>query len=350
MVREDMRSFFDLGRAELEQLLSGLDTKPFRRKQLLKWVYLRGVGQFESMTDMPLPLREELSRRLDLHPMREVARNATDDGTVKFLHILEDGALIESVLIPEEGHHTLCLSTQSGCAMDCVFCDTARAGAGRNLTAGEILAQIVYAVRYLGDRARLRNLVFMGMGEPLQNLDALVPALGIILDEDALGFSPRRVTVSTCGWVPGMERLGSTGTDVNLAVSLNATDDRTRSLLMPVNRKYPLARLMDAVRDYPLRARSRITFEYVLIEDINDSDEDVRRLVKLLEGIPSKVNLIPCNVNSSGLRGPGQERVRAFQEALLEKGVLATLRKSRGQDIQAACGQLRASCGQGGWT
>jgi 23S rRNA (adenine2503-C2)-methyltransferase len=280
---------------------------------------------------------------LDLNPMREINRDVADDGTLKFLHILNDGAMIESVLMPEEGHYTLCLSSQAGCGMSCSFCETGRSGPGRNLTMGEILSQIVYAIRYLGNRLRLRNLVFMGMGEPLQNPEALLPALAVILDDRALDYSPRRVTVSTCGWVPGIETLGSEGLDVNLAVSLNATEDKTRSRIMPVNRKFPIRQLIEALRRYPLKAGRRITFEYVLMDRINDSPEDVSRLTGLMSNIPSKVNLIPCNVNSSALKAPPQVRIQAFQEALIENGILATMRKSRGEKILAACGQLKAS-------
>ena len=338
-----MKNFFNITIPELEQLLADLDPRPFRTDQLLRWVYKLGAENFSRMTDMPLELRETLSGRLELNPMRVLAADTAEDGTVKFLLILDDGAMIESVLMSEEGHYTLCVSTQAGCAMSCAFCETGKAGPGRNLSMGEILAQIVYTVRHLGDRLKLRNLVFMGMGEPLQNLDALLPALGIILNDRALDFSSRRVTVSTCGWVPGIERLGSEGLDVNLAVSLNATEDKTRSKIMPVNRKYPLIKLMEALRRYPVKARRRITFEYVLMDHINDSPEDASRLARLMADIPSKVNLIACNQNSSVLRAPTEERSRAFQEELLKRGVLATMRRSRGEEIMAACGQLRAS-------
>jgi 23S rRNA (adenine2503-C2)-methyltransferase len=302
------------------------------------------------MTDMPLVLRRSMADMWQLSPLTEIERKETTDGTVKFLYVMEDGEMIESVLIPEEGHKTLCISTQTGCTMSCAFCETGRYPGGRNLTKGEILAQIVYAVRYTGDRLKVRNLVFMGMGEPLLNLGSLLPALDVILSHQGLDFSPRRVTVSTCGWVPGIVRMASEGRDVNLAVSLNATDDETRTRLMPVNDKYPLEVLMDAVRAYPVKARKRITFEYVLIDGVNDTLDDAVRLKALLDGIPSKVNLIPCNENYSGLKAPAGERAAAFQERLFGMGVLATMRKSRGQEIGAACGQLKAgaagrSCG-----
>jgi len=337
-----MKNFFDLSFEDLEGLLADLDPRPFRPAQILRWVYTLGVDDFRDMTDMPISLRESLAGLCDLRPLREIERTETGDQTVKFLYVLKDGEMIESVLIPEDGHSTLCVSTQSGCTMSCAFCETGRNPGGRNLTTGEILAQIVYSIRFTGDRLKVRNLVFMGMGEPLLNLESLLPALNVILSGRGLDFSPRRVTVSTCGWVPGIIRLANEGPDVNLAVSLNATDDHTRSRIMPVNRHYPIGTLMDAVNRFPVKARRRITFEYVLIEGINDTQEDARRLKNILKGIPAKVNLIPCNDNFSDLKAPSEDKARAFQERLLDYGVLATMRKSRGQEIGAACGQLRA--------
>ena len=338
-----MKNFFDLSFEEIKQGLSELDPRPFRAAQVLRWIYTIGVDDFAGMTDMPLSLRKSLACMWDLKPIGEAERVVADDGTVKFLHVMADGEMIESVLIPEDGHSTLCVSAQSGCRMSCAFCETGREPDGRNLTRGEILAQIVYAVRFTGERLSIRNLVFMGMGEPLQNLDALLPALEVILSVRGLDFSPRRVTVSTCGWVPGIEKLALEGPDINLAVSLNATDNSTRSRIMPVNRQYPLETLMAAVRDFPLRARKRITFEYVLIEGVNDTQEDALRLKGLLKGIPAKVNLIPCNDNRSGLKAPGPDVTAAFRDNLHKYGVLATLRKSRGGEIGAACGQLKAN-------
>ena len=337
-----MLNFFDLTFEELERFFTDLDHRPFRVAQILRWIYTQGVDNFAQMTDMPLSLRESMADLWDLSPLREIERSETGDGTVKFLHSLGDGETIESVIIPGDGHNALCISTQSGCAMSCAFCETGRDPGGRDLTSGEILAQIVYAIRFSGDRLRVRNLVFMGMGEPLLNLDSLLPALDVILSDRALNFSPRRVTVSTCGWVPGILRLATEGPDVNLAVSLNATDDQTRSRLMPVNRQYPIAALMDAVGSFPMKARRRITFEYVLIENINDTLDDAVRLKNILKGVRAKVNLIPCNENFSGFKAPSQDKAIAFQERLLDQGVMATMRKSRGQEIGAACGQLKA--------
>jgi len=337
-----MDNFFDKSFDELAEIISGFDQKPFRLDQILKWAYVKCEDDFNQMTNIPESLRLKLSGILALETFETVSTVRTGDGTVKFLFRLEDGELIESVIIPEEGHNTLCVSTQAGCSMGCSFCETSTIGLKRNLTQGEILAQIANAIRYLGDRLKLRNLVFMGMGEPLKNLDSLLPALRIILDKRAFDFSPRRVTVSTCGWVPGIARLAEEDLRIQLAVSLNASEDTTRTKLMPVNRKYPLDNLIGALKKYPLTRNQRISFEYILIKDLNDAVEDAIRLAGLLKEIPAKVNLIPCNRTSSGYESSSDRSVRAFQEVLLENGILGTLRKSRGSDIGAACGQLAA--------
>jgi len=336
-----MENFFGLSVEELGRELAKGDSRAFRVGQVLRWVYRIGIDDFSQMTDLPVGLREHMGAWLTLNPMKTEDTRVAGDGTVKFLYALEDGAGIESVLIPDDGHFTLCISTQTGCSMGCLFCETGRAGGGRNLTSGEILSQVVYGFRYLGERLRLRNLVFMGMGEPMKNLGALLPALEMILDGRVLDFSPRRVTVSTCGWVPGIDALGRAGLDVNLAVSLNAADDVTRSRLMPVNRTYPIGQVLDAVRRFPLKKGRRVTFEYVLIDGVNDRPRDARGLAALLAGIPAKVNLIPCNATTSSLKGSPGGRVRIFQEILVEKGIVATMRASRGDGIMAACGQLK---------
>lgn len=336
------RNFFDLKLSDLSGVLSDMDPKPFRLGQVLRWAYVMGADGFDLMTDMPKDLRDKLDEVLDLSPMAVLDELRSRDGSVKWLYGLHDGELVESVMIREEGHNTLCLSTQAGCGMGCTFCETATVGLRRNLSLGEITAQVAYAIRTLEGRNRLRNLVFMGMGEPLKNLDALVPALENILDPSGFDYSPRRVTVSTCGWVPGIVRLAKEGLGVNLAISLNAPDDSIRDLLMPVNRKYPLAQLMEAVRAYPLRPRQRITFEYVIIGGINDSDEHALKVAGLLRGIPSKINLISYNETSALYRKPEEGRIEGFQRVLLSRGCLATIRRSRGEEIGAACGQLRA--------
>ncbi len=340
-------NFFDKTFEELSGILGKLDPKPFRLDQVLRWAYVKGVADFSQMTNMPVELRDKLAEALSLNPLDLQEEVESLDGTVKSLFQMPDGELIESVIIPEEGHRTLCVSTQAGCAMGCSFCETATIGLRRNLSQGEILAQVACAIRKLGDRLALRNLVFMGMGEPLRNMEALVGALEVIIDVKGFNFSPRRVTVSTCGWVPGIERLAREGLDVNLAVSLNAADDETRDRLMPVNRKYPLKRLMKSIREYPLQPRQRITFEYVLIDGVNDGIEDARRLVKLLGSLPAKVNVIAYNSTSAGWTPPREKAMNTFQEILMGSGLLATVRKSRGGEIGAACGQLGARAAGG---
>ncbi|NOY86408.1 MAG: 23S rRNA (adenine(2503)-C(2))-methyltransferase RlmN [Deltaproteobacteria bacterium] len=342
-----MKNFFDQTFDQLEATIGKMDPRAYRVEQVLRWVYRMAVDDFSLMTDMPGDIRESLSASMDLKPMSLQKSVGAADGTLKFLYRLADGELIESVLIPEDGHNTLCISTQAGCGMGCGFCESGAQGFRRNLSQGEILAQIVYAIRYLGDRRFLRNLVFMGMGEPLLNLGSLIPALGVILDGRGFDFSPRRVTVSTCGWVPGIRRLGRADLGVNLALSLNAADDETRSAIMPVNRKYPLRTVMNSIRKFPRRPRQRITFEYVLISGVNDRPEDAAMVVKLLHGIPAKVNIISYNRTSAGFSAPDYERMEWFQNLLGGSGLLATVRRSRGEDIGAACGQLTASAAGG---
>jgi len=339
-------NFFDKSFDELDGLLKDLGQSPYRLDQVLKWAYFHTVQDFPEMTNIPADLREKLSEVLDLEPLKIEDRSVSQDGTQKLLLSLGDGELVETVLIPEEGYTTQCLSTQAGCGMGCTFCETARDGLSRDLSRGEILAQVAMASRILGDRRRVRNLVFMGMGEPLKNLDEVVPALKVILDSRGFDYSYRRVTVSTCGWIPGIKRLGDEGLGVNLAISLNAGDDDTRSKIMPVNRRYPIKDLIKAAREYPIRSRQRITFEYVLMEGLNDSDIDAQKVAGLLKGIPCKVNLIPCNETSAQYMPSGEARSSAFQKVLLDSGILATIRSSRGSEIGAACGQLRAGAGR----
>jgi len=341
-------NFFDKTFEELSSILVDMDPKLFRLEQVLRWVYVKGVDDFSLMTNMPAELRDRLAAVLDLTPLELREEVESPDGTFKSLFRLWDGELIESVIIPEEGHRTLCVSTQAGCAMGCGFCETATIGLRRNLSQGEILAQVAGAVRKLGNRLALRNLVFMGMGEPLLNMNALVGALNIITGARGFDFSPRRVTVSTCGWVPGIDQLAREDLGVNLAVSLNAADNETRDRLMPVNRKYPLKMLMKSIREFPLHSRQRITFEYVMIDRVNDRIEDAGRLVKLIGAIPAKVNVIAYNRTSADWSPPKEEAMNRFQEILMNAGLLATVRRSRGDEIGAACGQLGARAVGGG--
>jgi 23S rRNA (adenine2503-C2)-methyltransferase len=323
----------------------------YRAKQLLHWIYEKGATDINEITEFSKPLRERLSRTAYISNLELIKRQVSADGTEKFLFGLEDGNRIESVLIPE-GHGppprgdrlTLCVSSQAGCALGCRFCITGRSGFARDLEAHEIVDQFLSARRKLpGDRA-LTNIVFMGMGEPLNNLENVSEALWRLTGPAK--FSKRRVTVSTSGNVPGINRLPAMAPAVNLAVSLNAADDRTRDSLMPINKRYKLKDLFGALRRYPLPARGRITFEYVLIKDVNDRDEDARRLIKLLQGMRCKVNLIPFNESAGILfRAPSEGRVLAFQKILTDADLTALVRKSKGADIRAACGQLRADYG-----
>jgi 23S rRNA (adenine2503-C2)-methyltransferase len=324
---------------ELERLIADWGQPAFRARQLVKWLY-KGFCDFEAMTDIARPFRAELSRHARISSFEPEQVQVAADGCRKFLFALEDGNLIESVLIPEEGHFTLCLSSQVGCAQDCRFCLTARRGLIRNLTAGEIVNQILAIRQALPDERPLSNLVFMGMGEPLANFSTLVRALSIITAPWGLNFSSRRITVSTAGLAPLIPRLGAEAR-ANLTVSLNAPDDETRNRIMPINRRYPLQELLNACRAFPLPHHRRITFAYVLLDGINDAPVQARQLAKLLRGFRAKINLIPFNRHPRLPYGPPPEaRTLEFQEILREANYTVLIRESRGQEIGAACGQL----------
>ncbi len=331
-----------LSRRELEAFFAALGEKPFRARQLLRWLHQKQELSFGQMTDLSKPLRAKLTQLAEVEPPRPVADRLSQDGTRKWLFELRDGNRIETVFIPDRDRGTLCLSSQVGCALNCAFCATARQGFGRNLVAGEIIGQVWQAVRFLG-RERLTNIVFMGMGEPLLNFEAVVSAVELLLDDLAYGFAKKRVTISTAGVVPKIRALAEVS-DASLAVSLHATRDEVRDLLVPINRKYPIAELLRACRDFLRHPRQRdrkITWEYVMLEGINDTPEDARRLIKLLSSIPSKINLIPFNpFPGAPFKTSSPERIRRFQEILLGAGFLTTVRKTRGADIAAACGQL----------
>jgi 23S rRNA (adenine2503-C2)-methyltransferase len=312
----------------------------YRAKQLRQWLFKEWVRCFEEMTNIPKGLRRQLAEKARINHLEEVRTEVSKDDTKKYLFKLEDGHLVETVLIPERGHFTLCVSSQAGCAMGCRFCLTGKQGLKRNLTPAEIVDQVVQVKRSMNDPERLTNLVLMGMGEPLANYDAVVKALDNLMSEDGMNFSHRTVTLSTCGLVPEIKKLGR-DTRVNLAVSLNAADDKTRGYLMPINRKYPLKVLVSALREFPLPNRRMITFEYILIRGINDREEDARKMVSLLKGLRAKINLIPLNLHPGlEMEVPAPERIHRFQEILIENHFTAVIRKSKGQDIRAACGQL----------
>ena len=325
---------------ELEGLLAGWGHPPFRARQLVKWLYQKGEADFARMTDLSREFRRELEERARISRLALKRRDAAPDGTEKFLFRLEDGQAIESVLIPEAGRLTLCLSTQVGCSQGCSFCLTGVEGFSRNLRPEEILGQILAARALLPEGLRLTNLVFMGMGEPLANLPALLQALTVITAPWGLGFSPRRITVATAGLAPLIPRLGE-ALPVNLTVSLNAPDDATRSRLMPLNRRYPLKTLLAACRAYPLPRHRRITFAYVMLAGINDAPEQARALAQLLKGFKAKINLIPFNpLPRLNFAPPSPERVLKFQDILRQAHYSVFIRESRGQEIAAACGQL----------
>lgn len=323
---------------ELLAFLSGMGKERFRCEQLLRWIYKRGVTDLEQMTDLSKSLRSELQQKAFISDWQPEAVETSSDGTRKYLFRLADGASVETVKIPMEGQRsTLCISSQVGCAMQCSFCLTGNFGFQRHLSAAEIVNQVCAVAK----EGPLNNIVFMGMGEPLHNLDNVVRALQILYATAGFDYGTRKITVSTCGLVPQMAELGARIT-VNLAVSLNATTDAVRDQLMPVNKRYPLKELLRACRNYPLVSHRRITFEYILIRDLNDSLADARRLVTLLHGIKAKVNLIPFNEHEGAqYRCPTDQTIEAFQSYLLNHDVVAIRRASKGQDISAACGQLK---------
>jgi 23S rRNA (adenine2503-C2)-methyltransferase len=323
--------------------------KPFRARQVSRWMHHFGEGDFNAMTDIAKSLREKLLATAAVTPPPIISDKLSDDGTRKFLFDVGNGNAIETVFIPEDDRGTLCISSQAGCALECAFCSTGRQGFNRNLTTAEIIGQLWQANRALGyaptsgnsGERIISNVVLMGMGEPLANFDNLVPALRLMLDDNAYGLSRRRVTVSTSGIVPAMDRLGE-ACPVALAVSLHAPTDGLRDKLVPINRKYPLAELMAACQRYLLHApRDFITFEYVMLDGVNDSDADARALLHLVRDVPCKFNLIPFNpFAASGFRRSPSERVRRFASILIDGGIVTTTRKTRGDDIDAACGQL----------
>lgn len=332
----------NLSREELASWVREQDLPAFRTGQILRWLYRRNAAAFHEMTDIAKKTRELLDEHFCFSRMRPKKIETSTDGAQKYLFGLFDGNAVETVLIPEKDHYTLCISTQVGCAMGCRFCMTARSGLIRNLTQGEITGQIQHVQQTLGETEKpLTNIVLMGMGEPLANFDNVLRAIRIMTeDADGLGFSTRRVTLSTSGLIPRFGDLGRS-TRINLAVSLNATDNATRSRLMPVNDLHPIEALVDACARYPLSPRGKITFEYILIRGVNDTLEDARRLSKLLRPVKAKINLIPFNEHpASDFKRPDETAIAAFQEVLLQKNYTVIIRHSKGADISAACGQL----------
>jgi 23S rRNA (adenine2503-C2)-methyltransferase len=330
----------DLDSTEMEAWAVSLGLEAYRGRQIRRWLLPGMAASFEEMTNLPKALRSSLQEKSSIHPLRKLEELVSADGTRKYLFGLRDGNLIESVLIPEKDHFTICVSSQAGCAMGCRFCLTGKHGLQRNLRASEIIEQVIQVKRSLPDPDQLTNVVFMGMGEPLANYEAVRKAVGSLIGRDGMNFSHRKLTLSTCGLVPQMKRMGREMT-VNLAVSLNAADNERRSFLMPVNREFPLEELIRACGRFPLPNRRMLTFEYILIEKLNNRRADALNLVELLRGLRAKINLIPFNPYSgSSLQAPSAESVLRFQQILLDSHLTAIIRKSKGRDIQAACGQL----------
>lgn len=332
----------DLSPTEIERFVLENNLKPFRARQISKWLYKKHVSSFEEMSDLSIDLRELLELTFSIQPALElVEEQISVDGTKKYLFKLADGNQIESVLIPDKKRNTLCISSQVGCALGCTFCMTGTVGKIRNLKPSEILDQYIMVNRYNEDS--VTNIVFMGMGEPLDNLDNLVRVLKVFTDPNYLALSPKRITVSTSGLVPQMKKLGEQ-VSVNLAVSLNAPRDELRNEIMPINKKYPISKLLEASVNFPVPNRKYLMFEYVLLKDVNDSDSDAHTLGRLLQGIKCKINVIPFNeANPLPYKSPSQERVLKFQNILISYGINVRIRKSRGSDILGACGQLAAT-------
>jgi 23S rRNA (adenine2503-C2)-methyltransferase len=337
----------NLERSALEEALVARGHQRFRAHQIFQWIYRHGVADLtdwaalSAMSDVPRALREQLAAEYVLTTPELAHRERSIDGTEKFLLRLADGQQIESVFIPDTPSMTFCISTQAGCAMACAFCLTGKMGLIRNLTAGEIVGQVRVLAGALAMREATFNIVLMGMGEPLHNYDETMKALRILTDEHGFAMSPRRITLSTVGLLPALERLAREPIMPNLAISLHAPTDATRGELVPINKKYGVSDIIDACKRFPLKRRSRITFEYVLLAGINDSPADARRLAKLLSGVKSKVNLIPLNA-AAGIpfERPSDEAIDRFARILADHHLIVSVRKSRGRDIRAACGQL----------
>lgn len=338
-------NLLDLDLVRMREFFVSIGEKPFRAEQVVKWIYHAGITDFGQMTNLSVELRQRLPQLAVIEPPRILREQKSVDGTVKWLMGFGGGNAIETVFIPEPKRGTLCISSQVGCALNCSFCSTGAQGFSRNLSTGEIIGQVWQAAQALGHERngtrRITNVVLMGMGEPLLNFDAVVPALSLLRDDLGFGLAARRVTLSTAGLVPGIDLLRDT-IDVALAVSLHAPEDALREELVPLNRKYPIHELMEACSRYVSDKHKRsVTFEYTLIDGVNDHPEHARKLVKLLRKLPSKLNLIPFNpFPGTQYRCSTPQRISQFQQIVMAGGLIATVRKTRGDDIDAACGQL----------
>ena len=326
---------------EIEAGVAELGEAGYRAQQIYAGIYRRRYGSWEDFTDLSKPLRQRLAERFAIAYPRTDRVFVSRDGTRRYLFEVSTGAKVESVFIPEEARDTVCISTQVGCAVECLFCVTGKLPMRRNLTAGEVVGQVLALQSDRGTAAKRLNIVVMGMGEPLLNYDNAMKAIRIMTDAAGMSISPRRITLSTSGVVPGIQKLASEAVIPNLAISLNATTDQVRDKLIPINRKWNIAAVLDACRDFPLARRQRITIEYVLIAGVNDSDADALRLVRLLRGLKKKINLIPLNADPwIPLKPPAEDRILAFQRVLIDHHVTAYIRRPRGADVSAACGML----------
>jgi len=331
-----MINLLDMDREQLDVMF---DDKPYRGSQIFEWVFGKGIRDVVDMSNIPAKLREEISQKASIVYPEVIDSQISSDGTQKIAYRLYDGNIIESVLMEEKKHWSVCISSQAGCSMRCSFCCTATLGFIRNLSAGEILSQVLHPIHAFPDK-KIRNVVFMGMGEPLLNYENVLQAVRIMTDRSGPQISKRRVTISTCGIIPKLKEL-CRDTDAGLAVSLNAPNNEIRQTIMPVSRKYPLEELIEALRGYQLPNRRRITIEYVLLSGINDSAAHARELIRLLHGLKVKVNIIPFNPwPGSGLTQPDRQTVNMFEEELKNSPIAVMVRKEKGKDIMAACGQL----------
>lgn len=329
--------------SNLRALIAEWNEKPFRASQIFTWVYHQGVTDFDEMTNLSKELREKLKQYFYVAFPKIVNKTESVDGTVKYLFQMEDGETIEGVWIPDEGRKTLCISTQVGCRLGCSFCLTATLGLKRNLSSAEIVGQFMAVNLDQPENGKVTNVVVMGMGEPLDNYESLISALHLMVSPEGLKISNRKITLSTSGLVEKIKKYQTEDLQVNLAISLNATEDDTRNKIMPINKKYPIKTLIECLRSYPLKRGKRFTIEYVLLGGINDSHEDAVRLAGLLKGIPCKINLIPFNrFDGADYDSPDEKRVMAFQSYLMSRDYTVFVRKSRGADILGACGQLAA--------
>ncbi|NOQ76461.1 MAG: 23S rRNA (adenine(2503)-C(2))-methyltransferase RlmN [Methylococcaceae bacterium] len=340
-VNSEKVNLLNFDRKGLAAFFVGMGEKSFRSTQILKWIYQEDVTDFDQMTNLSKSLRAYLNEHCTIIAPEILIEQVASDGTTKWVVEMGQGNRIESVFIPEEKRGTLCVSSQIGCALACTFCSTAKQGFNRNLSVAEIIGQLYVAQKRLGDKKRITNVVMMGMGEPLLNFDNVIAAMNLMMDDFTFGLSKRRVTISTSGIVPAMHRLNE-ACDVSMAVSLHAANDKLRDELVPINQKYPLKELMEACREYARQGpRKHITFEYVMLDGINDSVQDARDLVKLLKHVPSKINLIPFNpFPNSNYKCSSAATITRFKDVLYKAGLVTTIRKTRGEDIDAACGQL----------